>query len=284
MDIRVLNYFVTIAQEGNISYAADRLLVTQPTLSRQMKDLEKELGVTLFQRSHRELTLTEDGQYLYNRALEILALVTKTEEKLMRKGDIGGDLFIGTAESISFDLVAQACKSMLELYPKVRFNFYSDNADAIYEALDNGTLDFGLVFGRSVPPKYKYLELPRKDQWGVLVPHGHPLTEREYISLKDVVAYPLIISNQRDIDRSIFSDYEHTIVATYNLLYTASRLVKAGIGIAICLGGIVDNPELVFRVIDDSSEEKFYLIWKDRHDQTNTEKAFLEEIEAHLYE
>ncbi|BAQ24459.1 LysR family transcriptional regulator [Streptococcus troglodytae] len=284
MDIRVLNYFVTIAQEKNITRAADRLLVTQPTLSRQIKDLEEELGVTLFRRSSRELQLTEDGQYLYNRSLEILALVNKTEENLTRKGDIGGDLFIGTAETASFDLIAQASRSMLELYPQVHLHFQAGNADMVYEGLDTGTLDFGLIFGRSIPSKYQNLKLPRQDRWGVLVPIEHPLTQLDKLTLEDIVAYPLIVSSQTDIDKTAFANYDYRIVASYNLLYTASRLVQAGVGIALCLDCIVDNSKLRFLPLDENGDEEFHLIWKDRHDQTATEQAFVEEVEAQLYE
>ena len=284
MDIRILHYFVTIAQEKNITRAAERLLITQPTLSRQLKELEEELGVSLFHRANREMTLTEDGQYLYNRAQEILQLVSKTEENLTRKDEIGGDLYIGTAETASFDLIADACRSLLEIYPQIRLNFYDDNADSLYEKLDKGTLDFALVFTHTVPAKYKMIQLPRKDRWGVLVPKNHPLTNLEQVTVEEIVSYPLIVSNQSDIDKSAFANYDYKVVATYNLLYTAGRLVRAGLGIALCLDGIVDHPELVFLPCTNQGDEGYYLIWKDRHDQTATEKAFLEEIEAQLYE
>lgn len=205
MDIRILHYFVTIAQEKNITRAAERLLITQPTLSRQLKELEEGLGVSLFHRANREMTLTEDGQYLYNRAQEILQLVNKTEENLTRKGEIGGDLHIGTAETASFDLVADACRSLLEIYPQIRLNFYDDKADSLYEKLDKGTLDFALVITRTVPAKYKMIQLPRKDRWGVLVPKNHPLTNLEQITVEEIVSYPLIVSNQSDIDKSAFA-------------------------------------------------------------------------------
>ena len=284
MDIRILHYFVTIAQEKNITRAAERLLITQPTLSRQLKELEEELGVSLFHRANREMILTEDGQYLYNRAQEILQLVSKTEENLTRKGEIGGDLYIGTAETASFDLIADACHSLLEIYPQIRLNFYDDHADSLYEKLDKGTLDFALVFSPTIPAKYKTIQLPHRDRWGVLVPNNHPLTKLEQVTVEDIVAYPLLVSNQSDLDKTFLAHYDYSIVATYNLLYTASRLVQAGMGIAICLDGVIDNPNLTFIPLNISSEEKFYLFWRDQHDQTATEKAFLEEIEAQLYE
>lgn len=285
MDIRILNYFVTIAQEKNISRAADRLMITQPTLSRQIKDLEDELGVSLFRRSSRELQLTEDGQYLYNRAQEILNLVNKTEENLTRKGDIGGDLFIGAAESASMELIAKSCQSMLDLYPQVRLNFRSGNADQVFEDLDKGILDFGLIFGNSVPQKYQALEIPRKDRWSVILPKGHDLAQKDRVNLKEVTQYPLIVSAQSDLNRTVFSDQgEYRVAATYNLLYNAGLLVKAGVGIVLGLDGILHDPDLVTIPFEEQGQDKFFLIWRDKHDQTPTEKAFLEEVEAQLYE
>lgn len=285
MDIRVLNYFVTIAQEKNITRAAEKLLITQPTLSRQIKDLEEELGVVLFRRSSRELQLTEDGQYLYNRALEILALVTKTEENLTRKGDVGGDLFIGAAESASLMLVAKACESMTALYPQVRLHFRSGNADAVFEGLDQGTLDFGIIFGSSVPQKYQSLQLPRQDRWSALVPSDHPLANKKVVSLADMIAYPLIVSAQTDTDKSIFSGLgDYRITATYNLLYNAGLLIKAGVGIALALDGILQDPDIKTIPLDHQDVDKLFLIWRDKHDQTATEKAFIEEVQVQLEE
>ncbi|VUX02914.1 Hydrogen peroxide-inducible genes activator [Streptococcus constellatus] len=283
MDIRVLNYFVTIAQEKNITRAAEKLLITQPTLSRQIKDLEEELGATLFRRSSRELQLTEEGQYLYNRAQEILSLVNKTQENLTRKGEIAGDLYIGAAESASLKLIAQACESMTSLYPQVRLHFRSGNADAVFEGLDQGILDFGIIFGSSVPQKYQALELPRQDRCSILVPQNHPLANKKTVSLADIATYPLIVSAQNDLDRSIFSELgDYRIVATYNLLYNAGLLVKAGVGIALGLDGILQDPELVTIPLDHQEESNLYLIWKARYDQTRTQQSFIEEVQVQL--
>ena len=163
-------------------------------------------------------------------------------------------------------------------------NFHDDNADTIYEELDKGTLDFRLVLVRTIPSKYQTLLLLKQDQRGVLVLKDHPLSSLKQVTVKDIVAYPLIVSSQSDVDKTSLGNHNYKIVATYNLLYTASRLVQAGVGIAICTNGIIDNPNLAFIPFSTVSEEKFYLIWRDQHDQTATEKAFLEEIEAQLYE
>ncbi|MFS1664413.1 LysR family transcriptional regulator [Streptococcus sp. zg-JUN1979] len=284
MDIRILNYFVTIAQEKNITRAAEKLLMTQPALSRQLKLLEEELGVVLFRRSSRQLQLTEDGQYLYNRALEILSLVNKTEETLTRKGDIGGDLYIGAAESASMFLIAKACDRMLSMYPQVRFHFLSDNADAVYENLDKGILDFGIVFATQVSHKYQSLELPSQDHWCIIAPKHHPLAIQKEISLTDIITYPLIISAQTNhLDHSLFKGLgDYRIVATYNLLYNAGLLVKVGLGIALALDGIVQDPDLVTIPLKEQGNDKLYLIWRHKANQTATELAFMNEVNQQI--
>lgn len=285
MDIRVLNYFVTIAKEKSMTRAAEKLNITQPTLSRQIRDLEEDLGVTLFRRSSRELQLTGDGQYLYNRSLEILSLVNKTEENLTRKGEIAGDLHIGAAETASMELIALACESLISLYPQVRLHFRSGNADAVFEGLDQGILDFGVIFGNSIPQKYQSLELMHKDSWCAILPKDHELADRDSLSLADMVSYPLIVSNQSDVDRSIFQGLgDYRIVATYNLLYNAGLLVKAGVGIALGLDGILYDPDLVTIPLTEQSPNKLFLIWRDTYDQTPTEQAFIEEVQVQLGE
>lgn len=283
MDIRVLNYFVTIAKEKSITRAAEKLLITQPTLSRQIKDLEEDLGVVLFRRSSRELQLTDDGQYLYNRAVEILSLVNKTEENLTRKGEVAGDLQIGAAESASLDLIANASESLTSLYPQVRLHFQSGNADAVYEGLDQGILDFGLVFGQRVPHKYQALELPHKDRWCAILPLGHELAVHDQLALSDVLPYPLIVSDQMNPDTNIFTGLgDYRIVATYNLLFNAGLLVKSGVGIAIGFDGILNDTALMTIPFKNQVVDKLYLIWRDKHDQTATEKAFIEEVQVQL--
>ncbi|MBJ6746031.1 LysR family transcriptional regulator [Streptococcus sp. 121] len=285
MDIRVLNYFVTIAQEGSITRAAEKLSITQPTLSRQIKDLEEEFGTLLLSRSSRQIQLTDDGQYLYNRALEILSLVHKTEENLGKQGDITGEIHIGAAESSSLQLIARASESMTALYPQVRLHFRSGNADEVYEGLNQGTLDFGIVFGTQIPQKYQHLELPRKDRWSIIVPKNHKLAKRKKISVSDTLAYPLIISSQTDSQHLIFQELDQArIVATYNLLYNAGLLVKAGVGIALAFDGILHDPDLVTIPIENLEVSKLFLIWKKNRKQSPIERAFIEEVQVQLEE
>ncbi len=242
MDIRVLNYFVTIVQTKSISNAANTLHVTQPTLSRQIKDLEEELDTVLFHRGSREIQLTDDGQYLYNRAIEILALVEKTEINIRKSEEISGEIYIGAAETHSLDIVATVIKKMTDQYPEIRIHIRSGNADDILEHLNKGVYDLGITIGDFDNRKYNALTLKNRDQWGVLVPKNHPLTKFDKVELADILSYPLITSAQTNNDlRELAGLGDYHIVATYNLLYNASLLVKAGLGIAICLGGIINN-------------------------------------------
>ncbi|HEP1570968.1 TPA: LysR family transcriptional regulator [Streptococcus suis] len=286
MDIRVLTYFIAIVQTGSISNAAQALHITQPTLSRQIKELEKELDTILFYRGSREIQLTEAGQYLYNRALEITSLVKKTEDTLRPTEMISGDLYIGAAESQSLEPVARAIATLTSQYPNTRVHVQSGNADHILEQLQDGIQDVGITFGRYSTKKFDSLPLVNRDRWGILVPRFHPLASKEELVLSDVLAYPLIVSSQSNVDKSIFAGLgDYRIVATYNLLYNASLLVKAGVGIALCLDGIVDTSYdgsgLVFRPLG-LSRDSLQLLWKKGAVLSPTAKRFIEILAENL--
>lgn len=288
MDIRVLNYFVTIVQTKSISNAANTLHVTQPTLSRQIKDLEEELDTVLFHRGSREIQLTDDGQYLYNRAIEILALVEKTENNIRKSEEISGEIYIGAAETHSLDVVAAVIKKMTDQYPEIRIHIRSGNADDILEHLNKGVYDLGITIGNFDNRKYNALALKNRDQWGVLVPKNHPLTKFDKVELADILSYPLITSAQTNNDlRELAGLGDYHIVATYNLLYNASLLVKAGLGIAICLGDIINtsytDSELKFIPFATQKHDSLQILWKKQSTQSPSTKLFLklmqEEIE-----
>lgn len=288
MDIRVLNYFVTIVQTKSISNAANTLHVTQPTLSRQIKDLEEELDTVLFHRGSREIQLTDDGQYLYNRAIEILALVEKTENNIRKSEEISGEIYIGAAETHSLDVVATVIKKMTDQYPEIRIHIRSGNADDILEHLNKGVYDLGITIGNFDNRKYNALALKNRDQWGVLVPKNHPLTKFDKVELADILSYPLITSAQTNNDlRELAGLGDYHIVATYNLLYNASLLVKAGLGIAICLGDIINtsytDSELKFIPFATQKHDSLQILWKKQSTQSPSTKLFLklmqEEIE-----
>lgn len=284
MDIRVLHYFVTIVQTKSISNAAQSLHVTQPTLSRQIRDLEEELETILFYRGSREIQLTEDGRYLYNRAIEILALVSKTENSIRRTDSISGDLYIGAAETQSFEILARAVQELTTTYPETRVHLRSGNADFVQEYLDQGLFDLGVTFGPFDDRKYSHLNIPNQDSWGVLVPKNHPLTAVENPSLQDAIAYPLIVSAQSNIDfRDLAGIGDYRIVATYNLLYNASLLVRTGVGIALCLDGIIptyyDHSQLAFVPLTGGAQDSLQVIWKNQGNQSPVAKAFMKILE-----
>lgn len=280
MDIRVLNYFVTIVQTKSISNAANTLHVTQPTLSRQIKDLEEELDTVLFHRGSREIQLTDDGQYLYNRAIEILALVEKTENNIRKSEEISGEIYIGAAETHSLDIVATVIKKMTDQYPEIRIHIRSGNADDILEHLNKGVYDLGITIGDFDNRKYNALALKNRDHWGVLVPKNHPLTKFDKVELADILSYPLITSAQTNNDlRELAGLGDYHIVATYNLLYNASLLVKAGLGIAICLGDIINtsytDSELKFIPFATQKNDSLQILWKKQSTQSPSTKLFL---------
>ncbi|WP_286782822.1 LysR family transcriptional regulator [Streptococcus sp. UBA4344] len=287
MDIRVLNYFVTIVQTKSISNAANTLHVTQPTLSRQIKDLEEELDTVLFHRGSREIQLTDDGQYLYNRAIEILALVEKTENNIRKSEEISGEIYIGAAETHSLDIVATVIKKMTDQYPEIRIHIRSGNADDILEHLNKGVYDLGITIGDFDNRKYNALALKNRDQWGVLVPKNHPLTKFDKVELADILSYPLITSAQTNNDlRELAGLGDYHIVATYNLLYNASLLVKAGLGIAICLGDIINtsyaDSELKFIPFATQKHDSLQILWKKQSTQSPSTKQFLKIMREEL--
>ena len=287
MDIRVLNYFVTIVQTKSISKAANVLHVTQPTLSRQIKELENDLDTILFHRGSREIQLTDDGQYLYNRAIEILSLVEKTENNIRKSDNIAGDIYIGAAESPSLDIVARTIKILTEKNPDITVHIRSGNADDILEHLNKGVYDLGITIGSYDNKKYNHLTLKNRDCWGVLVPKEHPLTTIENPSLSDTLDYPLITSAQIGTEPSLLASLgDYRIVATYNLLYNASLLVKSDVGIALCLGDIIDtsypNSDLTFIPFTDHSYDTLQILWKKQNVLSPSTKQFLKIIRKEI--
>ena len=199
MELRVLRYFLAVAREESISGAAQFLHLTQPTLSRQLMELEEELGKQLFVRGNRRVTLTEDGVLFRKRADEILALVDKaTMEMTADEENIAGDIYIGAGETDAMRLIAREAKKLRARYPQIRYHLHSGNAEDVSERLDKGLLDFGLLIEPVDLKKYDYLRLPAADTWGVLMRRDHPLAAKELVSPGDLVKLPLLVSQLTD--------------------------------------------------------------------------------------
>ena len=291
MELRHLRYFLAVAREGNVTRAAASLHVTQPTLSRQLADLEQELGRELLVRESRGVTLTDDGMLLRKRAEEIVALADRTEHELM--GDdsqIEGDVWVGGGETRTMALVARAMTTIARDHPGVRLRMHSGNADDIIERVDKGLLDFGVILGRNPEARFETLSLPSHERWGILVRRDDPLAALDVASLEDLADRRLIVSAQPSDSSQPTSETEQllgelsaNVVATYPLLYNASLLVEEGFGIAFCLDGIVaTGPETPFAFVPTTLQPLVptHLIWKRFVPQSRAAALFLRTMRA----
>ena len=284
MEIRTLQYFLAIAREENISAAADFLHITQPTLSRQMKDLEDELGKQLFIRGKRRISLTEAGILLRKRAEEITSLVERTESEIMASEELlTGDIYIGCSESNGMRLIAKAIDKMSLMYPHVKFHLYSGNADEMYHKIEDGILDFAIVIEPVELKKYDYLKLPYMNTWGILMANRCTLANNEFITPKDLRGKPLLCSNQTMVKNELAgwiggNQRKLNIVGTYNLLYNASLLVEEGHFYALCLKDIIniEGKDLCFKPLYPQLEAGMLVIWKKYQPFARPAEVFLE--------
>ncbi len=291
MDIRVLQYFLAVAREESITKAAERLNMTQPPLSRQLKDLEDELGKQLLIRGSKKITLTEDGMLLKKRAEELVDLMEKTKIELTSSNEnINGDVHIGCGETEGISVFAQAAWNLQQEHPLVHYHIYSGDAECVMERLDKGLIDFGLLVGPVDVNKYDYMRLPFKDTWGVLMRKDSPLAEKEVIVAEDLWDKRLIISHQTSNNSEIFSWLKTDIsrlhiVATYDLIYNASWFVRKGVGYVIGLDKIInisDNGSLCFRPLFPVLEAGLCIVWKKYQVFSRASNAFLNKLKKEL--
>ena len=291
MELRVLQYFLAVAREESISAAAQSLHLTQPTLSRQLKELEEELGKQLLIRGNRKIILTEDGILLKKRAEEILDLVKKTKQDFsLSDHTISGDIYIGTGETDGIRQIAKTAKQLQRIYPNIHFHMVSGDASDVCERLDKGLLDFGILLGDIDKMKYQYMELPMKDVWGVLMKKNSPLAKKETISPEDLLEKPLIISRQIQNKSSLYhwlqkEPSDLNSVATYNLIYNASLMVEEGIGYAFALDKLINttgNSNLCFRPLNPHLEIGMSLVWKKYQVFSKASELFLHTLQENL--
>lgn len=288
MELRVLRYFLAVAREESISGAADFLHITQPTLSRQLMDLEEELGKKLLLRGSRRVTLTNEGLLLRKRAEEIVSLVEKTAAAFRAPQEsISGDIYLGAGETDAMRMIAQIAGDLQRAHPDVRYHLFSGNADDVTERLDKGLLDFGLLIEPADVQKYDFIRLPAVDVWGVLMRRDNPLAAQEKIRPEDLWELPLIVSRQmlvsRAIARWIKKDFEKLrIAATYNLVYNASLMVEEGVGYALCLDKLLHltaGSKLCFRPFTPSLEARLDIVWKKYQIFSKPAEAFLKRLQ-----
>lgn len=284
MELRVLKYFLTVARHENFSQAAEALHVTQPTLSRQLRELEEELGCQLLIRGKRKTLLTDAGKFLRNRAEEILALAERTVLALRESRPYAaGDVHIAGGETRSMALLAKVMKKTRDIYPNIKFHLYSGNAEAVSERLDSGLSDFGVFLRPSNLEKYEYINFPIGDAWGLLLRKDHPLAKMPCLRPRDIAKLDLICSAERMVINEIAGWLgcgidQINIVATYTLLYNAALMVEAGMGAAICISGIADTSEtsaICFRPLTPALGVNLYIAWKKRQAFSSAAQAFL---------
>lgn len=291
MEIRELNYFIAVAECGSISKAAQKLFITQPNLSRQLQKLEEELGQKLLIRGNKNAELSDAGKLLYKRAKEITELASKTRDELSSdNGELAGTVSIGGGESYAVELIARAAKDMKDDHPRVKFDFFSGDTDAVTEKLDKGLIDFGILIEPSDLTKYNSLRLPLKDTWGILARDDSPVANKSFVTPKDLQDLPLIFSVHSFKKNAITEWFDKTpeklnVVATYNLLYNASLMVKQGIGYAVGLDKIVGTSSesgLKFIPFEPRLETHLDVAWKKSAVLSRTSETFLKYLKNTL--
>ena len=271
MEIRVLKYFLVVAREQNITKSAEVLHITQPTLSRQLKELEEKLGTQLLIRGNKNISLTEDGLLFRKRAEEIVELADKTLNDMKNsKEELVGDIYIGSGETDGLRHIISSIKIINKKYPNIRFHIISGDKQDIIEKLDRGLIDFGVFLDPIDKTKYDYLKIPAMDTFGVLARKDSELAQKEFITKKDLIDKPIIISRQTTNDSNIMRWFGTTpdklnIVATYNLAFNASLMVDEKVGYALILDKIINTSErsnLRFIPLKPNITIDMYIMWK----------------------
>lgn len=289
IETRLLQYFLAVAEEQSITKAAEYLHISQPTLSKQMMDLEENLGKQLLVRGRKKITLTEDGLYLRGRAQEIISLMDKTESAFREnEQSISGDVTIGCGEYRTTFSIMQIIRAIQEEYPDIRFHFFSSNADTIIERLDKGILDMGFLLEPEITPRYDYQKLPLHESWGILMRKDSPLAAKKEITVAELTGLPLIMPSQTSNSGRIKTYFADTrvdphVVCTYNLIYNAGLMVEAGIGYALCIDELINTEgshPLTFRPLSPGLTSDVYLFTKKYQVFSKAAKLFLHRLES----
>ena len=291
MEIRVLRYFLEIARESSMSRAAETLHVSQPTLSKQMKELESELGKKLFHRGSTSVSLTDEGMLLRKRAEDILTMVDKTTSEFLELDNItGGEVHIGCAESHQIKYLAWVIKDFKEAYPRFRYHLTSGNTEQVVERLDRGLIDFAFIVEPPNLERYNHIEIPGTDIWGLAIRKDHPLAEKEEIVFADLIGIDLICSEQGmkfDIARWCGENADQlNLSGTINLCYNGGIFVGEGLGGMLTFDRLVNtdnDSNLCFRPLSPRLETKMYIIWKKYQVFTPIAELLLEELKKRYH-
>lgn len=291
MDIKSLTYFLTAAREGSITKAANSLNLTQPNLSRQINNLEKEIGKKLFIRSNYSIKLTSDGVLLKKRAEEIIDMIEKTRMEFQSSDDvIVGDIYIGCAETYYIKLIADVIKGLRQSYPKIIYHIHSGAYSEITEKLDKGLLDFGILIGDIDLSKYDYIDIPYKEVYGLLMRKDSHLSKNKFIEKHDLFDIPIMcpkIFFNNKMQTSKFSEWigndfdKLNIILSYNLIYNAALMVEEGIGYALTIDKLVNTTntsDLHFIQLNPRLEIELRVVWKKNQVFSEASKIFLDKL------
>lgn len=290
MEIRVLRYFMEIAREENMTRAAEKLNISQPSLSKEIKKLEEELGHSLFIRTNKNMRLNDEGMLLRKRASDILAMVDKTTEEFSQIDSItGGEIRIGCAESIQIKYLARVIKSFKEKYPDFIFHIFSGDTEPVAERLDRGLIDLAVIVEPPNLSKYNYLPVPENDKWGVVMRRDSHLAEKSALTFDDLYGLPLFTSEQStrvDFPRWCGENFEKlNIAGTFNLSFNGSIFVKEGLGYLLTFEYLIDTSKesgLCFRPIVPPLETKMYIIWKKYQVFSPVAELFLKSLKENF--
>lgn len=287
IETRLLQYFLAVAREQNITRAAQSLHIAQPTLSKQMMELEEQLGKPLFIRGKKKITLTDEGAYFRSRAQEMMDLMVKTESMFQSDEDaVAGDIWFGCGETPIMGCITQVFRDLQAEYPGLKFHIFSGDADAVLEQLDKGLLDMGLMLGAAGLEKYRRIPLNLHNRFGLLMPKDSPMAKLNTVPLDQLRSLPLIVSQQTVSDRLLRDwfgkDYETlNVIATYNLIYNATFMVEQGMGYALCLENLVNTEgrrNLTFRPLEPELTVDAFLVVKKYQVLSRSAQRLLEEI------
>ena len=288
MELRVLEYFLALTREGSVSAAAEALHISQPTLSRQLIELERELGTTLFDRGRHGISLTEDGMILRRRAQEIVDLTRITENEIMlNHGAVAGEIRIGCAETQAMDLLARVMHELQAEHPQVTFRISSDLAENVVEQIEHGLVDFGLLLRLRDSWGLDAVRLPSAERTVVVAREDSPLAQLDVVTLDELAGQPLLLpSSYREggllgEERACEHGGRLMVNGYFDLSYNASRLVRSGLGSAVTLAGVISTPAgtgLVTRPVEIEYDMASYLVWKPFQLRTRACEELLERM------
>lgn len=289
MELRVLRYFQMVAREENITRAAQLLHVTQPTLSRQLMQLEDELGTKLFKRKNHSIFLTEDGMRLKKRCKDILELADQIDREFTGKqdGGISGKITIGSAETKSIADIAKVMEKFQEDNPLVQYEIYTANADDVKEKIENGTVDVGVLSEPVDISKFNFIRMNKKERWGILTRNDSHLAGKEYIEPKDLTGSPLIMVKRELVKNELgswFGEYFDglDIAAEYNLLNNAAILAQNNIGSVLCFDVGADYDNLKFIPLNPEVKTGFVLVWRKNQTLPEAVSEFIKKMKIYI--